>query len=107
VPFEIRARLAYDRERLGGVGRTFIDTVLRWYKRTLAEHGVRGGQSGAVTVVQRFCSDFRLNPHWHAIFLDGVFAPDADGALSFHALPSLSNGQVADLTQVVRTRVLR
>jgi Putative transposase len=105
VPFELRARLAYDRELLGAVGRTFIDTVLGFYARTLRAHSVRGGQSGAVTVVQRVSSDLRLNPHWHAIFLDGVFAPDDDGALRFHPLPSLSNGQVADLMQAVRIRI--
>jgi hypothetical protein len=107
VPFELRARLAYDRELLGGVGRVFIDTVLRWYARTLRAHGVGGGQSGAVTVVQRVSSDLRLNPHLHAILLDGVFAPGADGVLRFHALPSLSSGEVANLMQAVRLRILR
>jgi hypothetical protein len=107
LPFELRARLAYDRELLGGVGRVFIDTLLRWYTRTLCAHGVRGGQSGAVTVVQRTSADLRLNPHLHAILLDGAFAPGNDGTLHFHALPSLSSGQVADLMQAVRVRILR
>jgi hypothetical protein len=46
---------------LGGVGRVFVDTVLRWYARTLRARGVRAGQSGAVTVVQRVSADLRLN----------------------------------------------
>lgn len=37
--------------------------------------------------------------HYHAVFLDGVFAAGDDGALRFHPLPSLSNGEVADLMQ--------
>ena len=61
LPHELRARLAYDRELLGGVGRIFVDTVLGWYRRTLREQGVAGGQSGSVTAVQRTQADLRLN----------------------------------------------
>jgi len=32
--------------------------------------------TGAVTVVQRFSSDLRLNLHFHALVLDGVYARD-------------------------------
>jgi len=106
VPFELRARLAYDRALLGAVGRLFVDTVLGWYARKFRERGVAGGESGAFTVVQRVSSDLRLNPHYHAVFLDGVFAPGEDGALRFHALPSLTSGEVADLMQTVRVRVV-
>jgi len=41
------------------------------------------------------------------IALDGVFAPDAQGTLSFHPLPHLDSSDVADLLQVIRVRVLR
>jgi hypothetical protein len=107
VPFELRARLAYDGKLLGAVGRIFVDSVLAFYRRTL-RHLVRAGvgQSGAVTVVQRCSSDLRLNPHFHSIVLDGVFVPNDDATLVFHSLPSLSNTQVADLLQTIRARVL-
>ncbi len=35
LPFELRARLAYDGELLGAVCRTFVDSVLAWYRRKL------------------------------------------------------------------------
>lgn len=38
--------------------------------------------------------------------MDGVFAAGADGALAFQPLPSLSSGEVSDLMQAVRIRVL-
>ena len=57
-------------------------------------------------MVQRSSSDLRLNPHWHVILLDGVFAPDPQGALVFHPLPSLDDSDLADLLQVIRVRVL-
>jgi hypothetical protein len=35
--------------------------------------GAVDGRSGAVTVVQRTSADLKLNPHLHAVVLDGVF----------------------------------
>jgi hypothetical protein len=72
VPFESRARLACDAELLGGASREFASAVLDFYRRRFEPGGVRGGKSGAVTVVQRSSSDLRLNPHYHLVPLDGV-----------------------------------
>ena len=67
-----------------------------------------GGQGGAVTVIQRCSSDLRLNPHVHAVFLDGVFVPDAAGGRpAFHALPCLSDTAVADVLQIARSRIIK
>jgi hypothetical protein len=63
--------------------------------------------SGAVTVLQRTSADLRLNPHVHAIVLDGGFAAGEDATPVFHPLPSLTTSDVADLLQIVRARVLR
>jgi Transposase zinc-binding domain/Putative transposase len=91
LPFELRARIAYDRELMGGVGRIFVGTVLGFYARKTRERGISGGQSGAFTVVQRTSSDLKCNPHYHTVFLDGVFAPAENTKLEFHPLGSLSN----------------
>lgn len=107
LPFELRARLAYDAELLGAVTRLFVDSVLGFYRRRLSDtYRIDQGQSGAVTVVQRCSGGVRLNPHLHTIALDGVFVRDQAGALVFHQLPSLANAEVADLLQTVRARVL-
>jgi hypothetical protein len=65
VPFELRARLAYDKKLLGAVGRIFVDSVLGFYRRVLHALGVGSGQSGTVTAVQRCSSDLRLSPRFH------------------------------------------
>ena len=106
-PFELRSRLAYDGKLLAGVGRVVDDSVLGFYLRHMRDHHGIVGKSGAVTVVQRASSDLRLNPHFHTVALDGVFAPDAQGTLVFHPLPCLDTTDVADLLQVIRVRVLR
>jgi len=72
LPFELRARLAYDGELSGAVCRAFVDAVLGFYQRRLGARGVVRGRSGAVTAVQRVSSDPRLNPHFHTLALDGT-----------------------------------
>ena len=107
LPFELRARIAYDRELLSRITRLFADSVLGFYRRAMRDlYRVGKGQSGAVTAVQRVSSDLRLNPHLHLIALDGVFVESDDGSLVFHQLPSLSNSDVADLLHAARVRIL-
>jgi hypothetical protein len=88
LPFEIRARLAYDAESLGAVSRTFVQCVLDWYRRRMSDRGIKSGKSGAVTVLQRVSSDLRINPRLHSLCLDGAFTQNDDSELTFHPLPS-------------------
>src|SRR5438094_7398002 len=85
----------------------FIRAVLGWYRRRGRRGGVPDGQSGTVTVVQRFGSGLELNVHFHALSLDGVFAPGADGTLRFHRLPPPSEADVARLVATIARRVGR
>lgn len=108
VPFELRARLAYDAELLGGLSRELASAVMDFYRRRFELGGVRGGKSGAVTVVQRSSSDLRLNPHYHLVALDGVFTEEESAdAPTFHPLPHLTSLDVAEVLQVARVRILR
>ncbi len=104
-PFELRARLAYDGKLLGAATRIAIDSVLGFYKRRMRDVDGVPGQGGAVSVVQRVNSDLRLNPHLHAILLDGVFVSD-NGSPVFHPLPRLDDSDLADLLQVIRVRLV-
>jgi hypothetical protein len=110
VPHALRARVAYDGALMGAVSRIVVDSVLGWYRRRMEIEGAVDGRSGAVTIVQRTSADLKLNPHLHAVVLDGVFvaAPNAgDGKPVFHSLPRISDVAVADLLQVIRARLLR
>ena len=104
-PFELRARLAYDGKLLGAAARIAIDSVLGFYKRRMRDVDGVLGQSGAVSVVQRTSSDLRLNPHLHALLLDGVFVAD-NGSPVFHPLTHLDDSDLADLLQVIRVRLV-
>jgi hypothetical protein len=87
--------------------RLFTDTVDGWYRRRLAALGVPGGQCGAVTVIQRAASDLRLNPHFHTLFLDGVYAPGPDGSRVFHQAPTPSLADIEQVASRTSRRVLR
>ena len=63
TPFAWRKRLAYDGALWSALTRVFTKRVSRLY----GKHG------GAVIALQRTSSDMKLNPHVHAVFLDGHY----------------------------------
>ena len=70
--------------------------------------GLPAGETGAVTAIQRANSDLRLNPHFHTLFLDGVYAPDRDGkGLTFHPAPAPTQADIEQLVEQVSKRILR
>lgn len=104
VPFAWRRRLGYDGPLLSALTRLFVKTVLDFYG---AHGGGARGQSGAVVAVQRTSSDLKLNPHVHAVFLDGVYREKADDGdeLEFCALEHLSTRDVAEVLERTRDRM--
>jgi hypothetical protein len=89
VPFPLRFPLAFDGALLGQVVRIFVDTISAWHGRRHALRGLPLGETGAVALIQRANSDLRLNPHVHAICLDGVYSADREGkGLMFHPAPA-------------------
>jgi hypothetical protein len=85
----------------------FVDSVLGFYRRRFRSLGLPHAQGGAVAVVQRAQSDLRLNPHVHAVALDGAFVPDANGNPIFHPMGRLDTTDTADILQIVRARIIR
>ncbi len=61
-----------------------VRAVLRVVRERARDEGVDGGRGGAVVVIQRFGGALNLNVHFHALVLDGVFAPADDGEPVFH-----------------------
>ena len=61
-----------------------------------------------MAVIQRANSDLRLNPHVHAICLDGVYSADRDGkGLMFHRAPAPSQEEIESLVGRASKRILR
>jgi hypothetical protein len=81
-PFAWRPSLARDGALVGSLTRIFEATVQGFYARRARQEGHLGGKTGSITVVQRTSSDLRLNPHLHAVFLDGAWH-EQEGELFF------------------------
>jgi hypothetical protein len=92
VPHAIRHRLAYDKKLLGKVTRAFLAAVLAFYKK-------KRGASGAVAVVHLTSSALRLNPHVHAVFLDGGYRGE-----ELVALGHLRGSEVAEVLAKAKRR---
>ncbi len=74
-PFAWRRRLAKNGALFADLTRLFVETVHAFYAR---RDGAPGAKTGQITVVQRTSSDLRLNPHLHALFLDGAYHEAGD-----------------------------
>ncbi len=79
VPFPLRYLFATNPQVMSHV-LTIVHRVIGTFLIKRARMTVRSGaQSGAVTLIQRFGSALNLNPHFHMLYLNGVY--DAMGAI--------------------------
>jgi len=92
-PFSWRPALGRDGALLGSLTRIFEQTVQGFYVRRAHEEGHLGAKTGCVSVLQRVSSDLRLNPHVHAVFLDGAWHEEED-ELVFAGLGHLGTSEV-------------
>jgi hypothetical protein len=93
LPFSLRLRCAFDHELLAFVRRIFTRVVFSYLARQARAKalpsGALGFRSGAVNIVQRAGGSLNLNPHFHAVFIDGVYTrATLLGPARFHELPA-------------------
>ncbi len=87
-----------------GVLAIAIQEISAWYRADLARRGHRRGQTGAVTVVQRFGSALQLNVHFHIIVLEGCYVEAADGQVQFHSSHKPSTADVENLVASIAVK---
>jgi len=94
-PFAWRPKLARDGALLSALTRIFVETVLAFYaaRATAFARPRAVAKGGAVTVAQRTSSDLRLNPHLHAVFIDGAYREEGE-TLAWKPLDHLQTGEV-------------
>ena len=85
LPPRLRYLLAWDHTLCRAVVAVYVRAVLGWLRLQAQRRGVVGGRGGAVAVIQRFGAALNLNVHIHALVLDGVFASDGSGGVSFRS----------------------
>ena len=108
LPIEIRYRLAYDGPLIGAFLAVFLRTVQAWYRQQARAQGYTTVQCGSVTFVQRFGSALNLNPHFHVLMLDGVYACGLAGAAPvFVPAPPLRDADVQRIVETAAHRLVR
>ena len=108
IPWPRRWLLARKPKLVRGMHRIAMKEVFAFYRRKLIRSAGKRSQTGAVTVVQRFSSDLRLNLHFHALVLDGVYARDAKtGKLRFHRAPAITTVEVEDIVERIARKAER
>ena len=61
-----------------------------------------------MTAIQRASSDLRLNPHFHSLYVDGVYVPDAGGgAPVFHPTPPPEQDDIEAVVHRAAVRIVR
>jgi hypothetical protein len=107
LPFRLRYRLAYDHRLCRAVLGVFVRALLGFAQRWARALGI-GGRAGAVAAIQRCGSALNVNPHFHTLVPEGVFAEQRDGSQRFVPLREPpSDVEVARLLARVRGRILR
>ena len=110
LPFVLRFPLAFNARLLGAVHRLFTDTVAAFYRERAAKTCSTDSkpECGGLTVIQRASSDLRCNPHFHTVFLDGVYMRDKHGgAPVFAPAPPPSQAEVELVVKKAAQRIVR
>lgn len=104
VPFPVRYRLAYDSSLVRDVAHIFVRAIFASIRRRAqVPASDRKARCGAVVVVQRFSDALNLDPHFHAMVLDGTYRNEGEGEPTFHRVKPPSDAEVARLARRVRS----
>jgi hypothetical protein len=107
LPYRLRYALAWDHRLCRAVLAAFVRAVLGFERRRARRRGIPGGDSGAVTAIQRFGSALNTNVHFHTLVVQGVFVENKDGTSRFVPSPAPSDADIAHLLAAVRRRIVR
>ena len=108
VPHGLRGKIAYDPGLTTVVLRQLIAAVSAWLRGRARRLGIRGPiKTGAVTIIQRFNSALDVSPHFHVLFMDGVYSFPVGRKPVFHPTPAPRDEDVAHVAAAVFRRVER
>ena len=107
LPHPLRFLMARDPDVLRLVRGIFVRAVQSFYARRARDLGHAGGRTGTVVCVQRFDSALRLDPHLHALVLDGVYTGFGRAeSLAFRQAAPLRDEEVEKLVGHIRKLIL-
>jgi len=107
VPFELRYWVAADDDLLKKVNGIFCDEIRNYLRKKARKLGVKGGEAGIVSYLQRAGGALNLNLHYHLLVLDGLYTTGEDGEAIFTRIPGIHNDELACVVRGVSRRVIK
>jgi hypothetical protein len=102
LPHRLRYRIGYDHDLCRRVLGALTTELQRYYR---SKSGLRRGQTGSVTFIQRFNSGLAMSPHFHLFALDGAFVDSEKQGLQFITVGEPSTLDLGEIVSAVRARV--
>lgn len=107
VPFELRYWMAADDDLLKRVNGIFCAEINNYLRKKARKLGVKGGETGVVSFLQRAGGALNLNLHYHLLVLDGLYTTGEDGIPIFTRVPGIENDDLARVVRGVSRRVIK
>jgi len=108
LPIPMRYWLSANPRLVTSVLEIIMRALGGFHLRRAKAENIFGGQTGAVTFVQRFGSALNMNVHFHMLFMDGVFyTPPESENPTFHTLDPPSDEEIRELVSVLAERITR
>ena len=98
-PVALRYALASNRSLQKAVHRCVIKHISRFYKK---HYKAGRAFTGSITFIQRFGSALNLNPHFHILFLDGLYTKNQKRELIFKRIPTISDADICAVLSAIR-----
>ena len=106
IPIPLRFLFANRPSVMSGVLRLVYRCLSSW---VIKQAGLRRktGQTGAVTLIQRFGSALNLNLHYHLLFLDGAYTQGESDRLEFRRSREPTSEELTVLAETLARRIGR
>ena len=106
LPIGVRYLVANNSELQSAIHSIIIDAIDTHIKNIAELLGVKKPFPGSITFIQRQGTALNLNPHFHIIYLDGVYHFNSKGDIRFQIIPRPNGEDLTNVIQDIRNKVV-
>ena len=106
-PVPLRYWMAANPKLMSTVLGIVTRAVAGFYRKRGIARGIGSGETGAVTLVQRFGNSVNVNVHFHQLWVEGVFAKSSSGVPGHRWVPKPADQDISQVLETIQKRVLR
>jgi len=105
-PIPLRYWLHTNRKLFAKIHSIVIKEMHRYYISKAKLNGIKNPYPGSISFTQRAGSALNLNPHFHVLLLDGVYA-EVNGIVRFRNIDAITDDEVAWLCENIAKKVMK